>query len=116
VKPLELLAAIQSIYFLATGIWPILHIESFMKVTGPKRNLWLVKTVGAIIISIGLSLAVAAWNHQINLAIVTLAITSAIALTCIDVIYVSKGTIAKIYLLDAAAEIVLILAWLIAWL
>ena len=43
------LAMIQGAYFLATGIWPLLHLASFMRVTGPKTDRWLVKTVGALV-------------------------------------------------------------------
>ena len=31
---------IQGVYYALTGIWPVVHIGSFMKVTGPKRDLW----------------------------------------------------------------------------
>jgi hypothetical protein len=45
-----------------------------------------------------------------------LATSSAAALTAIDVAYVSRGRISRVYLLDAAAEIALIAAWGYAWL
>jgi hypothetical protein len=38
---------------------------------------------------------------------------AALALTSIDVIYVSRGVIAPIYLVDAAIEVVLILGWIV---
>ena len=41
-----------------------------------------------------------------------LAISSAAGLAVIDVVYVKKRTISPLYLLDAAAEAVLIAAWL----
>jgi hypothetical protein len=47
---------VQSVYMLLTGIWPLVHIESFMVVTGPKADIWLVKTVGAMLIPIALTL------------------------------------------------------------
>jgi hypothetical protein len=42
-----------------------------------------------------------------------LAIAAAVGLTAIDVIYVWRGAIAPFYLVDAAVEVVLILAWLL---
>ena len=33
----------------ATGIWPLLDIESFQDVTGSKTDLWLVRTVGVLV-------------------------------------------------------------------
>lgn len=31
--------AVQGTFYLATGIWPLVHIESFVAVTGPKTDL-----------------------------------------------------------------------------
>src|SRR5205814_3223112 len=105
------IAWVYAVYFLLTGIWPVLHIASFMAVTGPKTDLWLVRTVGLLITGVGLCVAVAAWQKQIGLPIFVLAIASSGFLCLIDVIYVAKRVIAKIYLLDAAIEVVLIVAW-----
>ena len=47
--------------------------------------------------------------------IVLLAIGCAAALTAIDVVYVAKRVIARIYWADAVAEVILIAGWLWAW-
>lgn len=36
-------------YYLMTGIWPLLHIRSFVWMTGPKTDRWLVKAVGGLV-------------------------------------------------------------------
>jgi hypothetical protein len=41
-----------------------------------------------------------------------LGLRSSLALTGTDVLYVARGTIASIYLLDAVIEVGIILAWL----
>ena len=69
--------------------------------------------VGALVISVGLTLLVAAWRHRATLEIAVLAIGSSLGLTLIDVIYVLRRVIAPIYLVDAAIEIPLIAGWLI---
>jgi hypothetical protein len=113
--PLRLLLAFQAAYFLLTGIWPLVHIRSFMAVTGPKRDLWLVRTVGVLITVVGAVLAAAAWNGNFSFEIFLLAVGCAAALTAIDVIYVTNGTISPIYLADAALEILLIVLWVVLW-
>ncbi|NJK94616.1 MAG: hypothetical protein HC905_06550 [Bacteroidales bacterium] len=50
------LSLVQGSYFFLTGVWPIIDIHSFMRVTGPKEDIWLVKTVGALTIAISLVL------------------------------------------------------------
>ena len=48
------LALLQGIFYVATGVWPLIDIVSFQVVTGPKTDLWLVKTVGVLVTVIGL--------------------------------------------------------------
>src|SRR4051812_30979278 len=111
----QIIAIVQAVYFALTGLWPIVHIRSFMAVTGPKRDIWLVKTVGVLVSAIAIPLSTAVIHKSVTIDIMLLAILSALGLTAIDIFYVAKKVIAKIYLLDAAIEVILILMWLIAW-
>jgi hypothetical protein len=106
-------ATVQGIYFVLTGLWPLVDIWSFMAVTGPKTDLWLVRTVGVLVLCIGLSITFAAWNAQIGRETVLLALLSTFGLTAIDLVYVAAGVIHGIYLLDAIAEVLLILGWVV---
>jgi hypothetical protein len=63
---------IQAVYFLITGIWPLLHIESFMKVTGPKRDLWLVKTVGVLVTAIAMGVVASFLIEEISAGVALL--------------------------------------------
>jgi hypothetical protein len=116
----------QGVYYFATGTWPLVSIRSFKMVTGEKTdNLvtglnadhWLVMTVSVLITSIALTLLVAAVRRTQAVELAVLSVGAAIGLTAIDVIYTLRGVILPIYLLDAAIEIPLILAWLcvVAW-
>jgi len=111
---------VQGLYYLVTGAWPLVSIETFQMVTGPKTDHlvtgreadhWLVMTVGVLITASAVALLVAAWRGQNPPEIAVLAVASALGLTAIDVIYVARQVIAPIYLVDAAAEVVLIAAW-----
>jgi hypothetical protein len=106
------LATIQGAYFTATGIWPLLHYRSFEKITGPKRDDWLVKTVGVMISCIGATLLLSAASDRPATEIRFLALSSAIGLCGIDTYFSATGRISKIYLLDAVAEVTLATAWL----
>ena len=109
-----LVALVQGIYFFVTGIWPLLHMKSFLKVTGPKTDLWLVKTVGVILAVIGVVLIVAQVNGEINSSIILLAIGSGLGLAIVEFVYVAKRVISPIYLGDAFAELILIAWWVIS--
>ena len=109
------LAVIQGVFYLATGIWPLLDIVSFQVVTGPKTDLWLVRTVGVLVTVIGAVLLLAGRRRQVTVEIVLLAMGSALGLAAIDVIYAVSGRISAIYLADAVVEVGLALLWLVAW-
>ena len=112
--PWRVVAQFQAVYYLVTGLWPLIHIRSFVKVTGPKTDLWLVKTVGVLITVIGAVLGLGGVRGTARQEMMVLAIGSAAALTGIDVYYVTRRRIAPIYLLDAAGEIVLIVGWILS--
>ncbi len=112
---LPIVAAGQGIYFALTGLWALVSIRTFQMVTGPKTDLWLVKTVGALVGVIGGVLGLAASRHRVEPEIVLLGVGSAASLGAVDMIYVARKRIAPIYLLDALAELLLIAAWGHAW-
>jgi hypothetical protein len=103
--------AAQSAYFAVTGVWPLLDERSFQAVTGPKLEMWLAKTVGAAVAAAGASLAVAAARRrESEPEVLTLAFGSAAALGLVDLVYVAKGRISPVYLVDAVAEAALAVA------
>jgi hypothetical protein len=113
-KLLPKLALVQGVFYLATGIWPLVDIDSFQAVTGPKHDLWLVRTVGVLVAVIGTVLVLSGRRQNIGAEIILLAIGSALGLAAIDVFYVLNGTISPIYLADAGVELVLAAGWALA--
>ncbi|HEX6616867.1 MAG TPA: hypothetical protein VF046_11240 [Gemmatimonadales bacterium] len=109
-----LLARVQGWFYVLTGVWAIVDIYSFQRVTGPKTDLWLVKTVGVLAIVIGAALIAAARERRLGAPVLIVAIGSPLGLAAIDLIYALGGRISPIYLLDAAAELVIALLWLAA--
>ena len=105
----------QAIYYVVTGIWALVSIGTFQRVTGPKTDLWLVKTVGALVIGIGAALGLAGYRERVTPEIVLLGVSSAAGLAGIDVVYVAKRRISPVYLLDALAEVGIIALWGAAW-
>jgi hypothetical protein len=109
----RLLASGHGVYYVVTGVWPVVSIDTFQAVTGRKRDLWLVKTAGLLIASIGSALTLAGYRGHISPEARLLAITSSVSLAGIEVAYVYRGVLGPIYLADAAGELVLAAAWLL---
>ena len=107
----DLVGLVQGIYFLITGKWPILSMRTFLMITGPKTDIWLVKTVGLILATIGAVLVYAQVTGTVNPPVILLAIGAALSLTIVEVIYVAKRVISPIYLADAFIELVLVAWW-----
>lgn len=111
-KPnLSLVAKIQGLYWFLTGVWPFVHLRSFLWVTGPKEDIWLLYTVSVLIIVIGGVLLAAGFRKKVTREIKWLGIAGAAGLTGIDVYYALSDVIWDVYLLDAVGEVILILLW-----
>ncbi len=100
---------VQGVYFVLTGVWPLVSMRTFEAVTGPKVDRWLVKTVGVLVAVIGASLLADARRPSRGSAV--LGVGSAAALGGVDVVYSLRGRISKIYLADAVLEAMLVAFW-----
>ena len=103
----------QGGYYVVTGVLPFASRRAFEALTGPKREWWLVQTVGALVTVIGGSVLSAAGRRAETHELLGVAAGSAAALAAIDVVYVARRRIAATYLVDAAVEAA-ILAGLVA--
>jgi hypothetical protein len=92
----------------ATGVLPFVSRRAFEAATGPKREWWLVQTVGALVTVIGGALLAGTARRATPPELVGTATGSAAALAAIDVVYVAKRRISPAYLVDAAAQLALL--------
>jgi hypothetical protein len=102
----------QSVYIFITAVWPLVHINSFMAVTGPKADVWLVKTVGALLIPVAACLFSYLFIRTDYRPAFILGSSTALAFTCVDVYYVFADVISPVYLADAVVEIFFLVVWL----
>ena len=100
---------VQGLYYLATGIWPVVHLPSFMAVTGPKRDTWLVKTFGVLVAATGTTLVTRSDQDAAGSAR-RFAVASALALAISEITFVARREIRPIYLVDAVIELALVRA------
>jgi hypothetical protein len=95
---------VQSGYYVGTGLLPFVSRPAFEAVTGPKREWWLVQTVGALVTVVGGALASGAARDRVTPELLGVALGSAAALATIDVVYVARRRISPAYLVDAALQ------------
>lgn len=102
----------HGLFWVGSGLWPIIDLKSFERVTGPKTDGWLVKTVGGLIAVVGATLVAAGARHRITPEARGLAMGSSLVLAAVDVLYSLKRRISPLYLLDAVAELAFAATWL----
>lgn len=109
----KILVSVQSIYVFITAVWPLIDIKSFMAVTGPKDDIWLVKTVGALLIPVSLCLGSFLLFDTDRRPAMILGGLSAVAFICIDFYYALNDVISNVYMLDGILQILFLGAWIV---
>ncbi len=81
---LRLVLGLQGLYYLLAGLWPLLHLRSFVWVFGEKRDLFQLDVTSALIIAIGaILLLTAARRPRPDGLLVSLGAASAAALALV---------------------------------
>jgi hypothetical protein len=104
---MQIVLVVQGVYYSLTGLWPLVSIDTFQSVTGPKTDLWLVRMVGVLAAVIGGTLLVAVFRRRTSAEVCVLAVGSALGFGTVDVVYAGIGRISPVYFGDAAVEIAL---------
>lgn len=105
------IALVQGIYYALTGVWALVDIDSFQAVTGPKTDLWLVKTFGMLVAAFGAALVLLAMRRRVTGEAAWLAASVAVAIAISESYFAIRGQIWAIYLVDALIEAVLVAGW-----
>lgn len=111
-KLYKLLLILQGFYTLLTALWALIDIDSFMEITGPKTDLWLVKTVSVLLVPIAFSLILPVFFKATFWQPFIIGLLSAAGLAVIDFYYSLNSTISKIYLWDGIAQCFFALWWI----
>lgn len=111
----RLLLGGQGVYYLVTGVWPLVSLRTFEMVTGPKTDDWLVHTVGVLAAVIGATLLVGARRRSPSAETLVLAGGAAAAFAGVELVYALGGTISRVYLADAVVEILFLAGALLGW-
>jgi hypothetical protein len=104
------ISRVQGAYYLATGIWPLVHRRSFEAISGKKSDFWLVETVGAITAAVGLTLAFASRREDATPEITLLGLGTAAGFAAVDFTHGLKRRISAVYLVDGVVQLAIMAA------
>lgn len=104
----------QLAYWLVGAVWPLVSMRSFERITGNKRDEWLVRTVALMMLSVLATLETMRHDGRQGRAMRVLGATSTAALGSVALLGPLVGRISKVYLVDAIVDLGLMAAWLSA--
>lgn len=105
------LPALQAAYYAASGAAPIAAYRLFERLTGPKREPWLVKTMGLATVAVASVLARAPRDRDPQTR--RLGLAAALAYGIADVWYAGvRRRISRVYLLDSLVQAAFVAGWL----
>ncbi len=107
------LAAVHASYYVVTGAWALVDRRSFERITGRKRDYWLVRLVGALAVAVGASLGSAVATGERRRDDTTLALATSLAFVAADV-HASRSA-SPVYLGDVVVHAFFLPAWLRPW-
>jgi hypothetical protein len=112
-QPWSKLAIAQGTYLVLSGAWPLVHLRSFEKVTGPKPEGWLTKGVGACWANVGLHLIQAGRRRgRARRDIRGLAVRMALTFAAFDLYYAGvRRRISPVYLLNGFVQLGFVALW-----
>lgn len=111
-KIYRILGLTQGLYTLLTALWALVDLRSFMEITGPKTDTWLVKTVAVLLIPISLCFLTGIYLKTGYFLVILMGITSSAGLAFIDFYYTATGVIKWIYRVDGYLQILFLLVWI----
>lgn len=104
---------VQGMYFLITAVWPLIDMTSFMAVTGPKVDQWLVRTVSMLLIPYTyICFWVAFHSEAVSKLLITVMTLTGLGLALVELIHYMNGTIKWVYAADAILQIIFVIWWL----
>src|SRR5215213_10782382 len=111
-KIYHILLWVQGLYILLTALWGLVDIDSFMMVTGPKTDIWLVKTVSVLLLPIAICFFSALFLKMPFLPMLLIAMVTSAGLAFIDFYYTANKTIKWVYAVDGIAEFIFLMVWI----
>ena len=92
-------------WYALTGIWALLHLESFLRVTGSFHNPFKTQANGALFLALGIFFFWTAKKKKEMIPVSILAGALAIALFAIDFKFLMRGEIGAIFWVAALEEL-----------
>ena len=109
-SPAAKVAQAQGLFNVVGGAWPIISLRSFEWIYGKKNDIFLQRTVGGLLLSIGYAQLSASDSEQGLRVARRFGLATALTLLANDLVYIPKGEMRNTYLQALACDI----GWIVA--
>lgn len=103
---------IQGLYVLMTALWPLLYLENFIQVTGPKTDIWLVRAISFLLLPYAVFCF---WTALVQRPVPQVLSGSmmlmGVSLAGVEFYYATHRVISTLYELDAVLQILFAVWW-----
>ncbi len=99
-------------YLCIGGLWPLIHMDSFEAVTGPKVDEFLVRSIALILLLTAAVLFSQLHGKELELSAVIMGMGISLILGSIAIISAALGYIRAVYFLDGALHVLFGIGWL----
>jgi hypothetical protein len=113
--PAARVAILHGAYLVVGGLWPILDLEGFGRVTPPKLEGWLPKAVGACMANVGIALGAAGLRGKVARELRILGASTALSFAAMDFWHAGpRRRISRVYMLKGITQLAFAAAWTFA--
>lgn len=113
-SPAARAALAHGVWFLAIGLWPLVHPASFLVGIGTATDPWPLRAAALLAAAIGLVLLVARRRHRISQELMLLGLVTALGLAGIEFAAASSRRLAALHVGDGVVQVALAGAWALA--
>jgi hypothetical protein len=105
---------VQGIYLLAAALWPLLHLDSFLSVTGIESDSWLLRISGVYVLSVSVCLLTGYFLSKYSWPATIMAVITAFGTLYMDVYYyyLRDQLPLTVYFFDFVVQLIFVICWI----
>jgi hypothetical protein len=107
-----IISLMQGVYLLVAALWPLLDLESFLRITGIETDSWLLRITGVFMVAVSITLIASYYFQEHSWIVSTLAMICAAGTFYIDTFYYMNSELSlRLYTVDVIVQLFFVMTW-----
>ena len=105
---------IQGVYLLIIALWPLLHLSSFLTITGIESDSWMLRTTGVYVLAVSFCLLLSYYLRKYSWPVTIMAIMTAVGCLYMDGYYYYRHDQLPltVYIVDFVVQLAFVICWI----